>query len=875
MVDKITRPHASISDPQERRKAVTLSTALVAMIPVVLLSMVITLVIGVSIIPIGINFILLLCGYFTSRMRHFRVGGAIALFGFWITPVLMYLLDPRSPYHTTLLSGQWLVFSLLMAVLVMSARAMLIFSLVTVVSAIFFSFAGSFENSAVRALSLNLIVVFSGFAVMMSLIRREDLRERSLAEKTLRAREDHYRTIAQLMSDYAYSLRVDPDGRWVIEWVEGAWTAITGLTVDDIPTLVWKDYVHPDDLPELEARRANLMANKRDVRDLRITTKSGETRYIRDYGFPVWSESEGRTVRIIGAVQDITMQKQSEAAAIEQRRIAEEQRRLAEALRDTTAVLSTTLERDEVLERILDEVAKVIPSDAADIIVIEGNWLRVAQSRGYGAYVEQAEKARGLTFEMEHLRALHTMYLTGKPLVIEDTSSTDSDLWVEVEVSRWVRSYVGVPIILDGVTMGFLGLLGATPNRFSQGQADLLQAFADQAAVAIRNALLFEEVRRYADALGLLLEERSNELNFTRERLKAIVESSGDGIYYTEGTTIQYANPAFSELIGYSVEELVGKSITILRPDTITQEEAERRDNIPMEIARKGVWRGEVEMRRKNGDTFFAGVTASFIGGDDKDDPSLVRAVTIVRDITLETMVRQQQSRFVAHASHELRTPLTNFSTRLHLLRRDPARMEEHIAILDEVADQMRRLVSDLLDLTRFERGVIPLKMEVMLLQPLIEGIGRIQEPEAARKGITLRTVMHDHSLRVLIDQDRIRQVITNLLTNAINYTNPGGVIDLEVEHDGEYAVIRVRDSGIGIPADDLPFIFQPFYRVMSSSSKGDGAGLGLSIAKEIVEKHGGSLTVESEVNKGTTFTVRLKLAKETANESAAAPAPA
>jgi two-component system phosphate regulon sensor histidine kinase PhoR len=238
--------------------------------------------------------------------------------------------------------------------------------------------------------------------------------------------------------------------------------------------------------------------------------------------------------------------------------------------------------------------------------------------------------------------------------------------------------------------------------------------------------------------------------------------------------------------------------------------------------------------------------------------------VTIVRDISREKILQAQKSRFVAHASHELRTPITNLKTRLYLLRRRPQDFEYHMSVLEEVTDRMKKLVEDLLDISRLERGAIPLKQEQLEVQPMVERAVQVQRPEAERKQQSLTLEMPTTPLYVYADSGRINQVITNLLTNAINYTPESGSIRVAVEADnvGKYVLIHVEDTGIGIEHDNLPHIFQPFFRVVSEI---EGTGLGLSIAREIIELHDGAIEVTSVLGRGSIFTVRLALAPEPA----------
>ncbi len=219
------------------------------------------------------------------------------------------------------------------------------------------------------------------------------------------------------------------------------------------------------------------------------------------------------------------------------------------------------------------------------------------------------------------------------------------------------------------------------------------------------------------------------------------------------------------------------------------------------------------------------------------------------------------KSEFIANASHELRTPLTSMNNRLYLIRKHPEQVSDHLDVLGRATKRMMQLTEDLLDTSRLERGVIQLKRQYILLQEVVQEVIEAQQPEAQRKHITLTLHASDQMLNIWADRVRLSQVLLNLVANAINYTPEGGSVDVctgsESCEAGSNVVIRVMDTGIGIAPENLTRVFEPFFRVNEVAA--NGTGLGLAITKEIVELHGGTLRVESEVGKGSTFTVFLK----------------
>jgi PAS domain S-box-containing protein len=345
-----------------------------------------------------------------------------------------------------------------------------------------------------------------------------------------------------------------------------------------------------------------------------------------------------------------------------------------------------------------------------------------------------------------------------------------------------------------------------------------------------------------------------SELDMQRAQMYAILDSMGEGVIYHNGFQAEFTNRALTFMTGFNGDEFQGYLDLIYAGNGDTLKALEAR--IEHGVSTEGVWQGEVRLRRQDGSEFDAALTCTPVLAADREMTGLV---TILRDISQEKALEAQKARFVANASHEMRTPLTNLRTTLYLLRRQPDRATEHIATLEYITERLRNLVDDLLDVTRFERGAIPIEPRVIRLQDPIEEVNRIQKAEAERKDITLTTELCSSSLYANVDPKRLLQVITNLVINAINYTPNGGYVAINLERDGQgVAVITVQDSGIGIPIDVLPQVFQPFFRVSEGTVK--GTGLGLTISKEIVELHGGTLTVESEVGRGSAFKVRLGL---------------
>jgi two-component system OmpR family sensor kinase len=220
--------------------------------------------------------------------------------------------------------------------------------------------------------------------------------------------------------------------------------------------------------------------------------------------------------------------------------------------------------------------------------------------------------------------------------------------------------------------------------------------------------------------------------------------------------------------------------------------------------------------------------------------------------------------RFTADASHELKTPLMVLRAGVERALIHPATPNEVLQSLDETLaqiNQMSEMVENLLTLARADEGRAPLAVEVADLRDVLGDVAETAGMLGETGGITVRTEMPEAPVRLAVDRHRIREMLLNLVTNAIKYTGKGGTVGLRLREDDGDVVFTVADTGIGIAAGDLPHIFERFWRAdpaRSRTGERPGTGLGLAITKWIAEAHGGSITVQSRPGRGTAFTVRL-----------------
>jgi two-component system phosphate regulon sensor histidine kinase PhoR len=246
-----------------------------------------------------------------------------------------------------------------------------------------------------------------------------------------------------------------------------------------------------------------------------------------------------------------------------------------------------------------------------------------------------------------------------------------------------------------------------------------------------------------------------------------------------------------------------------------------------------------------------------------------------IEDVAEMQRVEQVQRDFIANISHELRTPLTSIrllaETLEDIIDTDPDKAQEFVEKIEVEAQYLNDMVSELLDLSRLESGQSAMTIEPIEAERLVHEVMARMLPLAQRHRVTLRTDIEQGKTRVAADSKQITRVLVNLAHNAIKFTPSGGIITLGTAFFPEQSMQRffVRDTGVGIRSEELPRIFERFYKTDRARSKtdyfgpgGGGTGLGLALARHVVEAHGGRITVESTLGKGSTFTFVLPISK-------------
>ncbi|MDI3256190.1 MAG: ATP-binding protein [Kyrpidia sp.] len=367
-----------------------------------------------------------------------------------------------------------------------------------------------------------------------------------------------------------------------------------------------------------------------------------------------------------------------------------------------------------------------------------------------------------------------------------------------------------------------------------------------------------DEVGRLGITLNKLahdLEENIKALSKEKEQLSSILASMADGVVSADlAGRVLLANPPARRW---------------LRSMSMAEEGRPLEDRLPkdlLDVEEKVIETKEVQVREVVGQGRTVAVTMAPLY--EPGSQVLRGVVAVLRDITEELNIDRMRRDFVANVSHELRTPLSMLQGYSEALLDDfiddPEQRRELAQIILEETLRMRRLVNDLLDLAQLESGQFVMNRRPVDLRPLVQKIWRKFSALAQERHLRFDLdVQVDRSVIVDADADRLEQVLTNLIDNAFRHTQPPGGVTIRFGVSEDAARIAVEDEGAGIPPEDMPYIWERFYKVDKARTRHKGGtGLGLAIARNIVLQHDGDITVESRLGKGTTFTVLLPLSK-------------
>jgi len=538
----------------------------------------------------------------------------------------------------------------------------------------------------------------------------------------------------------------------------------------------------------------------------------------------------------------------------EAERLAVEKAQL-ETLHEITRELTASLDLDRMLYKTLVAVVMAIAGDTGAVFLVDSEvgTLTSKTTVGWSGESNAGVPLTALPSEWQ-------LGQTGSALVLRDLEADRTEAWLEMLVDPSMRSLVVGPLVANGAFMGLLAVASSRIEAFDSGHIQLFESVLDQIAMAIGNAELYRLITHQAQELGQMLRQQQDESS----KSQSILTSIADGVVVNSanGETVM-VNPAAERILEMRGEQLIGQDFQSLFSvfDDKGRDEAVAAMEVLLNASALEVHKAYKMILEINERVVNAHLSPVRTERDD-----FLGVVTVLRDITREVEADRAKSEFVSNVSHELRTPMTAIKGYADLLYAEAVgpinqEQERFLSIIRGNSDRLTALINDLLDISRMETGRVRFEPRPLQIGEVIADVVNALSVPAEAKNQALSYVVVGGLPDVTGDRDRLNQVITNLVSNAVRYTPEGGKIEVRA-YPVEGAVrVDVADTGIGIAPEDLGRIFERFYRADDALvQETAGTGLGLSIAKMFVEMHGGRVWVESQLGKGSTFTFILPL---------------
>jgi NtrC-family two-component system sensor histidine kinase KinB len=535
-------------------------------------------------------------------------------------------------------------------------------------------------------------------------------------------------------------------------------------------------------------------------------------------------------------------------------------------LQEGIKAINSALALEDVLRLIVANASQVLEGARCSVTLLTGQH-DAAMTMASADWKPDGLESMGRQFD-RHAAGL--VVHDSKPMLVRDVRQ-DSRFQVLSDLP--IVSIISVPLFLGDEAIGALIATAPDTGGFSDEDVNLLSAFADQAAVAVSNARLYEQLvqeQKQTAQLYQHVEER-------RRELEAILRGIGDGVIVADPElSLLLMNPVATRMFGVRpdvtsslplFDVVPHQELLALFQDALDGEEeaivreislAPSQDSggpAPQDGGEKGVVRIGSEDA-----AIYQALASPILGADG----NVRGVVTVLRDITSQKELERMKSNFLSVVSHELKTPLHSIKgfVDIILMGKTGEINETQADFLGTVRDQtahLQNLISDLLEFSRLESGQVKLRLTEVSLAEVAHAVIEKLKPLADQGQIEMICHVPTEAPALQADRMRIEQVLTNLVHNAIKFTPAAGTVTVSVTDIGEEIQVAVADTGIGIPASELNRVFDRFYQVDSSSTRHyRGTGLGLTICKHIVEYHHGRIWVESEEGKGSTFTFVL-----------------
>ncbi|MGK5092140.1 PAS domain S-box protein [Deltaproteobacteria bacterium TL4] len=727
-----------------------------------------------------------------------------------------------------------------------------------------------------------------------------DITERKQMEGAILDSELKFRSVTQSINDAILSL--DSHDR-ITFWSEGAQKmfgyAKEEILMHSLKTIIPLFYDEAQQQGLLQS--AKIPGKKIPGKPLELVglTKEG-TEFPLELSIGSWKT--GNELFISGILRDISARKRAEAN-----------------LYQVNRALKTRSTANQALARVEDEAQLL--QQLCKIIVEEGGyrfaWVGYPEE-GNGENVHPVGHSLSAGVDLEQMKGswsdlnqgpTKVAMRTGQPQIV--TNIQVNDTGAETGSPSLLQGYassVSIPLTSKGKAFGALNIYATEAYAFDEKELELLRGLANDLVYGINSLRARkardqakEELLQYKQQLEALVEERTSALKMTNQKLKqkrvelrkvmaqqqTLLDNTIVGIVLLKARKIVWNNSKFSEMFGYPAREVPNKLTKVF----YASYEDYKKFGIEAHnvITQGGIYTVEMLMRHKKGTTLWCHLSAKAIDASNLSQGVLWVLVDIDKRKRVEDELQfakeqaeistQAKSRFLANMSHEIRTPLNAIVGFCQILLKElqnqpiPKEIHHYLEVIQTSSNNLSELMNNVLDLSKIEAGKQDVISEELNLKLLIQGIFHVHKANALDKQLTFNYSISPQLPEMIVsDRNKLNQILTNLVGNAIKFTPPKKKIELIAQREAHKIVFQVKDEGIGIPQEKQTVIFDAFEQAHKSTAYHfQGTGLGLAIAKKMVELLEGSIEVESVPEQGSCFTAKVPLVeaspKETSSE--------
>lgn len=524
--------------------------------------------------------------------------------------------------------------------------------------------------------------------------------------------------------------------------------------------------------------------------------------------------------------------------------------------------LASDCDKELMLQKIAEELAKIDENTSTAIYTYDEKQNLLILNSGF-LFPSKIEEQFKLGQDIVGQTAT-----SGKPLVID---SPDENWSITVKQTKIkMAELASIPIMYHDSLLGVM-IIGS-PKKFTTRQLDTFKRIASQLGIALNNIKNYSAIQ----ALVKTLKEKNNDLIKQKKFAEAVLRSSAEGIFSIDNNCkIQSWSFGAERITGYTASEAIGKKCyeLFVHSDTTGSLLCDTERCYASRLVKDGkfIHGEELILKTKDGIQLPCLISASPII-DEKNN--ILGAVEIFRDISEDKANLQKieqankaKNEFLATMSHELRTPLNSILGFSELLENQVAgelneKQSRYVQNIIYSGNHLLSLINDILDISKIESGKMDWEYENYNLASMLNNSIIMIKERASKMGINLISKIDEAGLENITgDKRKTQQIVYNLLTNAIKFTQKGGTVELNAYQENDHIIIKVWDTGIGIPEHKQKIIFEPFVQLDNFlNRKYEGAGLGLNLVKKLVELGDGTISVESEVDKGSIFTVKFPI---------------